>query len=91
LILAVQRKIGAALIVNIALRFFVTARKFRRSKHMASLNLDKLSATIEFFSVKIYRDFKFKAACKFLSFNTQILPYCPPAFEFALFYACRNF
>ncbi|WP_297880882.1 hypothetical protein [uncultured Campylobacter sp.] len=49
---------------------------------MASLNLDKLSATIEFRSVKIYRNSKFKATCKFLSFDTQILPYCPPAFEF---------
>nr|WP_314373771.1 hypothetical protein [uncultured Campylobacter sp.] len=31
---------------------FAAARKFRRSKHTASLNLDKLSATIEFRSVK---------------------------------------
>ncbi len=91
MILAVRRKIGADSIVNIALRFFAAARKFRRSKHIASLNLDKPSVKIEFHLVKIYCDFKFKAACKFLSFDTQILPYCPPAFEFALFYACRNF
>jgi len=60
-------------------------------KTRSELNLDKLSATIEFRSVKIYRDFKFKATCKFLSFDTQILPYCPPAFEFALLYIRQNF
>ncbi|WP_298987421.1 hypothetical protein [uncultured Campylobacter sp.] len=82
---------GAASIVNIALRFFAAASEFKPPKTRGELNLDKLSVTIEFRSVKIYRNSKFKAAYKFLSLDTQILSYCPPAFEFTLFYACQNF
>nr|WP_314377955.1 hypothetical protein [uncultured Campylobacter sp.] len=89
--MAVRREIDAASIVNIALRFFAAASEFKPPKTRGELNLDKVSATIKFRSVKIYRDFKFKAVCKFLSFDTQILPYCPPAFEFALFYVHQNF
>lgn len=77
-----RREIGAASIVNTHYASLLQ-RLNLNPKTRGELNLDKLSATIEFRSVKIYRDFKFKATCKFLFFDMRILSYCPPAFEFA--------